>query len=204
MKKLLLSLFILGSFTGFCQDDTYPSSRWGGTFSAGYFNIHPGKRFESTSAGWHIDVVGRYAISTKAWLGVGLLWGASPEVSAPEYQVFAPLDHPIWFETSQYFVELRFDPSKGSSKIIQLYLSGRLGWSTEFSEYSGPTVRRSGLLVSGIGGVSINVLRKVSIDTSLIYSLVNLGDAKVFDVRVDNTSVGGSFFGLRGGIDLWF
>lgn len=173
-------------------------------FSSGYFKTIPGERFISTGPGWQIDLFGRYAIAPEFWMGIGFFWGATPEIDSPEYDVFEPRDHPIWFESSQYYLELRFDPRRNSARLIKPYVSGRLGYTTEYSEYAGPTVSRSGIVSSLLGGTAFQVIPMLTVDLSLLYSLVFLGDAVVFDIREPESSTIGSFLSLRAGIDLWF
>ena len=50
--------------------------------------------------------------------------GATPSVEAPEYDVFKPLDHPIWFESSQFFLDVRYEPFR--ERILSPYFGGDL------------------------------------------------------------------------------
>lgn len=171
-------------------------------FNAGYFKTVPGERFISTGDGWSVNIYGDYQVGPKTWVGLDFLWGATPSVDALEYEIFEPRDHDIWFETSQisltctrYFVvEQRFQP----------YLRGRVGRATEFSEYSGPTVNRSGLLVGLDGGFDLRLIKFLKLNMAIGLTQAFLGDATVFESEVQNSSVGASFFHTKTGFKIIF
>ena len=174
------------------------------SFNAGYSKPIPGDRYRSTGDGYQIEGTVRYTLSQAIRVGIGFLWGASPDVDAPEFDVFAPLDHPIWLEYSQFFLEVRFLPFQSNATPLSPYITGRLGWATEFAEFAGPTVTRSGLLVSTGGGTTLALTKNVALDVSALFSMVGFGEATVFGEKVQRSSSLAPYFGLRGGIEIGF
>lgn len=182
--------------------DVDEKSRFNFTFGAGYLKTVPGERLRSSGPGWAVDMVGRYSIHDNWWIGFGYFWGATPEVDAPEFDVFAPLDHPIWFESSQYFLEMRNMPST-KNLGVQPFYAFRLGWTTEFSEYSGPVVERKGFLLASEAGLMLRPFRFLSIDPGLMLSWAQLGNAQFQNNTVSDSSSGALFLTIKGGVSIW-
>lgn len=208
LKALLLACSMGISIVAYAQPTDLPerNQTFGVSFKAGYSKPIPGGRYRSTGDGYQIEGVVRYSPSQAIWVGAGFLWGASPDVDAPEFDVFAPLDHPIWLEYSQFFSEVRYFPFQADAQGTALspYISGRLGWATELAEFAGPTVRRSGWLVSTEGGTTLALTKNVALDLSALFSIVGFGEANVFGEKVQGSSSVATFLGLRGGIEIWF
>ncbi len=208
LNAILLACSMCISIPAHAQPTHLPerSQTFGVSFNAGYSKPIPGDRYRSTGDGYQVELAVRYSPSQAIWVGAGFLWSASPDVDAPEFDVFAPLDHPIWMEYSQFFSEVRYFPFQADAQVTPLspYISGRLGWATEFAEYSGPTVTRSGLLMSTGGGTSIALTKNFALDVSAMFSIVGFGEANVFGEKVQGSSSLATYFGLRGGIEIWF
>ena len=66
--------------------------------------------------------------------------------------------------------------------------------------HAGPTVTRSGFLMSTGGGITMALTRNVAVDVLVMYSIVGFRDAKVFGKKVQGSSSRTTFWGLKGGI----
>ena len=162
-----------------------------------------GSRFGSTDPGYAVEAMLGFPLGSSWHAGAGASWGTFG-ADVPEFDVFAPLDHPAWLEYTSMFAFVR--TRLGRAAAVEPFLEGRIGWNRELAEFSGATIRRSGFALGGAAGLEWRVLSRIGLRLVASATTAGLGSGDVggFDASASRSRAtyakltGGFFFRLGG------